>query len=164
MTRLCWRTLRFPSFAVRHSGFWKYCQWAPQPSCTRFWREKTSFWTSGAPEPDLAPSQPGLVRPSCNDRPAPDSVVRVPGAPFPNPAATAHSQSRRHPLVSTARRAAVHPVPAAADRSSLDHHPPWGLEDLEFPRSPKMKSPSSKNGQCPRSLPRVPQFKWLVKG
>jgi len=46
MTRLCWRTLRFPSFAVRHSGFWKYYQWAPQPSCTRFWREKTSFWTS----------------------------------------------------------------------------------------------------------------------
>ena len=45
----------------------KFGHRTPRPSFNRLRREKFSFWTSGAPEPQLGPrAQPGLVGPSKN--------------------------------------------------------------------------------------------------
>ena len=98
----------------------------------------------------------------------PSRLLGFSGRHFPQ------SHSRRHPLHSGARRDAVHstPVPAtmpstpvpAADTSSLGRHPPWGAEDLQHPRDPKMKSPNRKNAQCTGCPPRMPNLKWIPKG
>ena len=52
---LYWQTTTLEHFTTRHSGSVKLGHKTPRTGCSRLRREKISFWTSSAPEPQLVP-------------------------------------------------------------------------------------------------------------